>query len=211
MPPPKTARVDALGPGFEDRRTPPGANGLRVRLKRLLGALKRPLRLQRRGLQWHLVLLERRRQPSPFRPPTDVQQIAALRERLLAVDHELAANGMRQLLHVHDMLCRSGWSGLERFPARELARALAQCELLASAEPSPSIAALIDRLRIVKAGVEAREDRRSALLAAHRAASDDDTPVEVSETGLDDFDAVRRDFADTLATPRDTTAVSAGG
>lgn len=182
MPMPRPiAELEAEAP-IEDRRTPASARGIGVALRRLKGLLRRPLRLQRHGLQWHVVLVDRRLRPSPDEPPSQAQLLAELSARLLAIEHQHAAAGMRQLVRVHDELWRKGWPGVEGLSAWDLQRALAQGELLASLEASPAMTMLVDRLRLLKAAAEVREERRTAAQA--EAASGQ---PEVSETNFDEF------------------------
>jgi hypothetical protein len=178
---------------IDDRRVPTSARGLAVSLRRLKGMLKRPLRLQRSGLQWHIVLVDRRRN-APHQPPSQAQLLSELSARLLAIDDEHAAAGMRQVVRLHDMLRRKGWSGVEMMSARELGRAVAQCELLASVEASPAMSMLVERLRILKAAAEVREERRAAARLEQL-----DGQVEVTETGFDAFHDTQRGWVDTVA------------
>ena len=178
----------------EDRRVPSSADGLAVKLRRLRGALKRPLRLERRGLHWHIVLVDRRRNPSPLAAPTEAQQLSELSARLLAIDHEHATAGMRHLVALRSKLRRKGWGAVEAMSARDLARALTQCELLASLEPSPAMSALVERLRILKAAAEVREERRALARA-----DDLQAQVEVTETSFDAFHDTERGWLDTVS------------
>lgn len=190
----RRARRRRPGPAIEDRRVPSSAGGLGVKLRRLKGVLKRPLRLERRGLHWLVVVVDRRRSPSPLAVPSEAQLLSELRARLLAIDHEHAANGMRQLVALHGKLRRKGWGAVEAMAARDLARALAQCELLASLEASPAMSMLIERLRLLKAASEAREERRA------RARADElDGQAEVIETSFDAFHETERGWLDTVA------------
>lgn len=170
-----------------DRRAGHGERGLAAWWRRLKGTLKRPLRIERRGLQWHVELVDRRRSGEPFKPGSEVRLVAELRARLLAIEHHHAAAAMRQLVRVHDELRRSGWRGVEHMSARDLGRALVQAELLASLEASRSMSLLVDKLRIFKTGAELRQERR----AAHRAESYEGN-VDVSETSFEDFHVTER-------------------
>jgi hypothetical protein len=164
-----------------DRRTPRNRHGLAVLLRRLRGALGRPLRLERRGLQWHLLLVDRRRSAAAFRPGSEVRLLADLEARLLAIGAEHAA-AMRQLVRVHDALKRKGWSAVELFSARDLGRAITQCELLASIDSSNSLIGLAERLRVLKVGAELRDDRRAK---AQRASTE--AAIEVAEATFDEY------------------------
>lgn len=194
----RRARRRPSDPVIEDRRVPSSASGLGVKLRRLKGMLKRPLRLERRGANWHLVLVDRRRHPSPLAAPSESQLLAERRARLLAIDHDHAA-AMRQLMIVHGKLRRKGWRAVEVMSARDLGRALSQCELLASLEASPAMSTLLERLRILKAAADAREERRAL-------AREDDLEgqVEVTETSFDAYHDTQRGWLDTVspAAPR---------
>jgi hypothetical protein len=191
-------------PPIEDRRVTAGQRGVGGALRRLKGALKRPLRLERRGLQLHIVLAERRRRPDSHHPPALQQLLDELGARMLAIEHEHAAAGMRALLRVHEALLRKGWPGVEIMSSREIGRALAQGELLASLEPSPAMSLLIERLRILQAGAVVREERQAASRADETHAQ-----VEVSETDFDAFHETQRGWVDTVA-PAPATATERG-
>lgn len=182
---------------IEDRRMPAHAKGLAARWRRLKGLFARPLRVQRRGLQLHLVLVDRRRNRPAHLAPTVSDVRTELRERLLAMDHEHAARGMGLLLRVHDELRRRGWSGVEAMSARDLGRALTQAELLSGLEPAPAMAHLVDRLRIFQTAAGLREERKASY-----AADDHGQQVLVSETDFSAYEESERDWVDTEA-PQD--------
>jgi hypothetical protein len=187
-----------------DRRAPSGARGLSTLLRRLKGLFGRPVRLERRGLQWHLVVVDRRHPGAANLPPTLSHLRAELRARLLALDHEVAATVMRQLVVVHDELRRRGWPGVEALSSPVLVKALAQAQMLAEDEPSPAMAMIVERLRLMHAAAQSREERE----AKARLDGSGGQP-EVSETTFDQFEAVERSWVGTipgalrLVTPRD--------
>lgn len=196
-----------------DRRADPATAGS---LHQLKGLLARPIGLERRAGRWHVVLVERRVKPEREAPPTLPQLRTELRARLLAhrIDH--AAEVMRHLVFVHDEMGQRGWPGVEALPAALLGKALVQATMLASDDPSPALALLIDRLRMVRAGAELREERaaasarqeqsRAALPAAPPGAESKPAPAPqrqaeatgpdtvVSETTQEDFDEVERSW-----------------
>jgi len=174
---PLPRRVKA--PASEDRRLPKGATGWEKALRRLRGLFARPLRLQRRGVDFQFVLVERRRGPSRFDPPTVATLREELRLRLLALDEQQMA-GMRHLARVHDALKRSGFAGLDNLSARVLDKARAQAELLSSLEPTPAMSMLVDKLALARVAAEVREERRAQ-------AERESTAVEVRETSFDEF------------------------
>ncbi len=139
-----------------ERRADPATAGS---LHQLKGLLARPIGLEQRAGRWHVVLVERRVTPEVAAPPTLTQQRTELRARLMAhrIDH--AELVMRHLVFVHDELGKRGWPGVEALPAALLGKALVQAKLLVSDDPSPAMVSLIDRLRLVRAGAELREER----------------------------------------------------
>jgi hypothetical protein len=139
-----------------DRRADPATASS---LHQLKGLLARPIGLERRAGRWHVVLVERRVKAAADLPATPSQMRSELRARLLAhrIDH--AAEVMRHLVFVHDEMGKRGWPGVEALPAPLLGKALVQAKMLASEDPSPALSTFIDRLRLVRAGAELREER----------------------------------------------------
>lgn len=172
----------------KERRAPKGRSGP---WRWLRGLLVRPVVLERRGLQWHVVLGERRqdgRRAARRATPTLDDLSQELRARLLSQDTEHAARVMRHLVFVHDELSRKGWRGVELLPAPVLAKALVQAQMLATSESSPALVHVIDRLQQVHIAAELREERRAQLLA--------DVParVEVSEATHEEFELTERSW-----------------
>jgi hypothetical protein len=174
----------------KERRAPRGAPGS---LRWLRGLLSRPLVLERRGLQWHLVLGDRRQAASVGRPPKLDEVNEELRSRLMAQEVDHAARVMRHLVFVHDELCRKGWRGVEQLPAAVLGKALVQAQMLASDEASPLLLHIIDRLHLVHVAAQLREERKAHLLAEGRAR------VEVSEATQEEFDETERSWLGTMS------------
>lgn len=222
MPSKKTGRVVRSDGGLTaDRRMPSDTRGLAAAFKRLKGLLKRPIRLQRRGLQWEIVVVDRRRRDKPALPPALREVVDELGARLLALDESHAVHGMRHLIAVHHALRRQGWPGVEALPSADLRRALLQLELLVSLEPSRALALLQQRLRLSEAAAQAREDRQReaaavvaanpdapttmadpAVAAAPAAAGsgiDTDGPLhaEVREASFDEYEKTDRAWQDT--------------
>lgn len=144
-----------------DRREGRERRGLMVLLRRFRGALRRPLRLERRGLRWRVVLVDRRRDGVVFRPASERRLLIDLQESLLAIDAAHAAMAMGQLIRVHDLLLSKGWNAVEAMSCRDLGRAVAQCELLAEIGSPDSLNALADRLRVLESRARIREDRHA--------------------------------------------------
>jgi hypothetical protein len=124
-----------------------------------------------------------------------------LRLRLLEADHQHTA--MRHLVFVHDVLGRQGWPGLAAMNSTVLRRAGVQVQMLIEREPSARLARLADKLRLLQAGAEAREERLQASDTRTRAEGD---AMEVSEVSAEEFDATQRDWDATAPAPLDTAA-----
>lgn len=154
-----------------ERRASGKVRGMSRALNLLKNLWARPLGLQRRGPVLKLVLVERRRPPSPDEPPKLAQIRSELRERLLGQNHAHAhahaAQVMRHLARVHDELGRAGWPAVEVLPAQVLGLATVQAEMLASVGPSAVMVHLVERLRIFKVAADVREER--GLRQAHAA------------------------------------------
>ena len=163
----RRSHIDADPP---ERRASAKARGLSRLLLLLKNLWARPLGLQRQGQGLKLVLVERRRPPSPNEPPKLAQIRTELRERLLNHKHAHAAQVMRHLALVHDELGRAGWPGVEVLPGSTLGLAMVQAEMLASEGPSPVLSHVIERLRIFKVAADVREERALRQKRAKRAA-----------------------------------------
>lgn len=183
---PPPAKGPPQAPQQERRSNGDAPVGSLRHLKSLLG---RPVGLERRGGQLHVVLVERRSSPRAGAQPALAPLRAELRARLLTHGSADAARVMRHLVYVHDELGRNGWRGVEALPAPVLARALAQAEMLVSAEASGPLSLLIDRLRLAQAAAGLRAERAARLEAAAAAGS-----PEVSETTQEAFDEVERSW-----------------
>lgn len=144
-----------------ERRAPTRRQGLLRVLDVLRNLWVRPLGLRRQGYGVKVVLVDRRRTPSPDAPPPLSQVRAELRERLLGHKLAHAAQVMRHLAVVHDELGRSGWAGVEALPAQVLGMAVVQAEMLASEGPSRSMALIVERLRIFKVAADVRREREA--------------------------------------------------
>lgn len=170
-----------------ERRMPRGRFGSWRWLRSLLA---RPLRLERRGLQLHILLGERRQVPAAGarRSPTLEQLSEELRGRLLSQDTDHAARVMRHLVFVHDELSRKGWRGVELLPAAVLGKALVQAQMLATTESTPVLQHVIDRLHQAHTAAQLREERKVQLHA------DAPAHVEVTETTHEEFELSERSW-----------------
>lgn len=177
-------------PGGVDRRAPPDAPP--GSLRRLKGALGRPMKLERQGADLKLVLVERRRARPADAPPSDEQMCEELSARLLAHGPEHAATVLRALVTVHDALDRKGWNGVATLPNPVLAKALALAGAMARDEPSPGMDAFIQRLLPLQAAARARDAR-----GAVRRGVDVGEAREIPESGFAEFDDAQRAWAGT--------------
>lgn len=183
----------------EDRRAPASARGASVTISKLKGALNRPVRVERRDGQLHVVLVDRRRAPREDVVPDERQLRDELGALLLADAHGEAPRVMRHLVRVHDALARKGWTGVEYLPWRVLLHALSQAEMLTRDDRSPAMAMLIERLRVLQVAAGIREER----LSRERSASAGAAP-EVHEASAEDFEAAARDWVGTVPTEPET-------
>jgi hypothetical protein len=187
---PRSHKGSSESPSLERRAGIKRRSGL----GRLQGLLARPLRLERRGGQLHVVLVDRR-SPSPSDPAVALEMMRTeLSDRLLAHDNANAAQAMRHLVFIHHALGCSGWAGVGALPLRVLRMALTQAEMLASKEASPLLAEFVDRLRACEVAAELREERASG--AAHRLTRDE--PL-VSEVSHEEFAEMQRGWIDTVS------------
>jgi hypothetical protein len=165
-----------------ERRLDAERGALKAWLRRLRGLLKRPLGLRRRGLHLDIVLVDRRRNPPHY--SASVARICnELRARLVALDREHMEQAMGPLVRVYEELRRRGWTGIEAMSSRRLGHAARQVRLLHELEPSAPLARLADRLRLMQAAAEVREERARALQQEDAAAA-----TEVCETDFAEFE-----------------------
>jgi hypothetical protein len=185
-----------------ERRVPAGPVGSLRWIKSILG---RPLALERRADGLHVTLVDRRRSPEVIQAESMARLREELRLRLLSLDHEHAATAMRHLVFVHDVLGRQGWPGLQALNSRVLRRAGQQLQLLVEREPSARLVRFIDKLRLLQAGAEAREERLAAQ-ARHAEAQAEvagESMLEVSEGSVEDYEATQREWDATAPAPLD--------
>lgn len=163
-------------------------------LRRVKGALDRPLGLERKDGQLRVVFVERRRTLPADQPPMLARIRTDLRCRLADLADTPAERLMRHLAFVGTELARRGWSGVETLPASVLGRAVVQAEMLCGESPSEPLTVFLERLRLLKVAAEVREER----MAADRRELDDATLV-VSEATQEEFEASQRSWADSIA------------
>lgn len=187
------------GPGAPrdpDRRAPADANGHTGPLRRLKGVLGRPLGLERRDGQLHVVLAERRSAAPPDPRPSPAKLCEELGARLLTHDPQHVAKAMNQLMLVHEALAGKGWPGVAALPGRVLTDALAQAETLASEESSLPLETFIEGLRPLQGAADLRDERDSRLQDFRIGET-----VEVSESSYAEFDRLEQSWVGT--TPSD--------
>jgi hypothetical protein len=172
---------------FKDRRAAPGSDASPGSLRWLKSLFGRPLGLVRRGSEWHIGLVDRRR-PTSVAPSMSALR-TELRARLGAHENAAAAQAMRHLLFVLEHLRRKGWSGVGALPSQVMVKALEQAEIVAGQEASPAMTALIERLRKLHAVAASREE--FSTRAPNGA-------LEVSEVTQEEFDATERSWAGTV-------------
>ncbi|MCW5656213.1 MAG: hypothetical protein KIT60_00795 [Burkholderiaceae bacterium] len=181
---------------LKDRRAAPDA--AQSSLRKLKGALNRPIGLQRRDGKLCVVLAERRRSRPADEEPSIALLCVELSARLLAHEANEAAQTMRHLILVHDALERKSWLGLETLSSLVLARAIEQASVLAREEPSPHMDMLIEGLRPLQAAAALREQREAQ---AHEMRLGDN--VEVSESDYAEFEDAEQDWSSSATMPLD--------
>lgn len=180
------------------KATVEGGPSLRNPLQWMKGLLSQRLRLERRGVQVHVMLDPAKplAGPSVF---ADSQSGEALRLahtelRELLGRHAGTRKVMPHLSHLEQALAKSGSRAIGKLPLPVLHRALTQLENLTQGQASEGLAAL--RLRMV-AAIEKRLEK-----PAHRPAADSDFraehKLEVSEASHSLFDEMERSWAGTV-------------
>jgi hypothetical protein len=168
---------------LKERRASADAQGATTSLRKLKGALSRPLGIQRRDGKLQVVLTERRR-PRPADEAPSLQLLCAeLSTRMLVHEANETAQTMRHLILVHDTLERRGWPGVEVMSALVLARALEQAEMLAAEDPSPHLDMLVEGLRPLHTAADMRDQRESRVQDFRVGES-----LEVSESNYAEFE-----------------------
>jgi hypothetical protein len=164
-------------------------------LARLKGALNRPVKMEWRNGQPHVVLVERRR--APFVDRAQAHLCAELGAVLLTQHADEASTLLKPLLAVHHKLKRKGWDGVAALPAAVLTKALRQAEMLAVEDPSlPVLTQVAECLRPLLVAAEDRErdlntDARDTDFAVRNL-------VEVSEASFNDFEELERTWAQSM-------------
>lgn len=129
-----------------------------------------------------------------------------LRVRLLDMEHQHATAAMRHLIFVHDVLGRQGWAGVQAMNSSVLRKAIVQVQMLIELEPSNRLGRLVDKLRMLQAAAEVREERAQARALAV-AQGVGDAPIEVSEASAEEYEASQREWDATMPADLDTQPV----
>lgn len=195
---PVSRNLSATGRVKRERRGQVGPFGSLSWARSLLG---RPIALERRDGKLHVALVERRR--SPERREADALNAlrSELHARLIAGNVDEAARHMRHLVFVLDALGR-GWEAVGQLPSKVLDKATMQAHRLVIEEPSPLLAEMIDRLRLLKVAAEVREDKSPA--AARTTAAEDlrtldgDTAVDQRELTAEEAEAAEAGWVGTI-------------
>jgi hypothetical protein len=192
-PAPANKSIDASLPERRARRQATSDNT--NPLTRLKGALTRPVTMEWRNGQPHVVLVERRR--APFLDRTQAHLCAELGAVLLTQCADEASTLLKPLLAVHHKLKRKGWDGVATLPSPVLAKALRQAEMLAAEDPSlPVLTQVAERLRPLLAAAEERERARGDNASDADLAMRD--RIEVSEASFNEFEELERTWAQTM-------------
>lgn len=176
---------------LEERRSGQRSQAAGNPLKRLKGALSRPVKVEWRNGQPQVVLVERRKGPRLDR--TQAHMCSELGARLLTQGVDETSKLLRCLVIVHDKLSRKGWEGVGALPAAVLAKAIMQAEMLAAEEPSPALTQLATQLGGLHTSAVAREEAAKA-----ERGFDAQARVEVRETSFNEFEEAERSWTRTM-------------
>ena len=176
---------------LEERRSGTRGQAAANPLQRLKGALARPVALEWRNGQPHVVLVERRKGARLDR--SQAHLCAELRLRLLAQGADETSKLLRCLVIVHDKLSRKGWEGVGALPAAVLAKAIRQAAMLAAEEPSPALTQLATQLDSLHSSALAREEVKKTERGV-----DAQGRVEVTETSFQEFEEAERSWTRTM-------------
>jgi len=174
--------------------------------------LARPMRLERSGRLFKLVLVDRRRLRADGGQSL-TQMRDELRDRLLLQDDGRTTEVLRHLVFVHHELGRRGWRGVQALPAGVLSKALVQAQMVVDADPTPALNAFVEKLRLARVAADVRENQAepvparpaaaaavSAPLAAAASALSPPAPInlEVSEATQEEFEEMERSWVGEL-------------
>ena len=123
--------------------------------------------------------------------PLLVQQCTELRARLVVQDP--GTQVVRNLFAVHDELRANGWTGVEALPAKIIARALTETEIMSAEEPSHVLDTILLELRRIKEAAEARVE-----IEAHDREWETMQVPEVMDSDFGEFELAERSWAGTV-------------
>jgi hypothetical protein len=123
--------------------------------------------------------------------PLLVQQRTELRARLVV--HDPAVQGVRHLFAIHDELRAHGWAGVQALPAKIIAQALAEAELMNAEEPSHVLDTILLELRRIKEIADTR-----AEIDAHDREWETMQVPEVMDSDFGEFELAERSWAGTV-------------
>jgi hypothetical protein len=198
---------DSTDAPLKERRAGLQGKGAANPLRRIKGALGRPVALEWRNGQPHVVLVERRSAARLDRSQAEL--CVELRARLLEKEGDETSKLLRYVIVVHDTLKRKGWDGVCALPATVLAKATLQTEMLASEEPSPALTQLAERLRLQHAAALAREQANQANATPGDGDVNALNQVEVREASYKEFEELERNWTNTM--PSDLAPLYAEG
>lgn len=183
-----------------ERRAGPDSAPLLRALRRVRGLFLRPLALEWRGMQLHLVLRERRHAGEPDPRPSANELREELRSLMRVRGREHARLHLRHLLLVYRELGRDGWHSVGALPSEVLRRALLQAEELSGDRPSRRMDFLLDRLHALKTSADRRDLNRRLQEQS------DLPPLEVSDATPEDFEQSERSWFGDLPPPQQPPA-----
>ena len=123
--------------------------------------------------------------------PLLVQQRTELRARLVV--HDPAVQGVRHLFAIHDELRAHGWAGVQALPAKIIAQALAEADLMNAEEPSHVLDTILLELRRIKEIADTR-----AEIEAHDREWETMQIPEVMDSDFGEFELAERSWAGTV-------------
>jgi hypothetical protein len=125
-----------------------------------------------------------------------MEQRADLGARLLV--HDPATQPVRNLFVVHDELGSRGWAGVQALPLSVVGRALTEAEIQHSQEPTPVLVTVIETLRSIKIGAEARAAQKLQDALEREWERERPQTPEVSETNYDEYELMERSWVGTV-------------
>jgi len=123
--------------------------------------------------------------------PLLVQQRTELRARLVV--HDPAVHGVRNLFAIHDELRAGGWAAVQALPARIVAQALTEAEVMNADEPSHVLDTILLELRRIKEIADTR-----AEIEAHDREWETMKVPEVMDSDFGEFELAERSWAGTV-------------